>query len=246
VPRKGGRPRPSRRSPAPPPLSRSVRFLLFHGLDQKTGQATVQALFISKRHSFEHYMSREVPHCGFCAKTELMAGTLYVYVLPLLLTAVPLRVQAQTPTVLHKVTVAKGGLSFAGLTLDGRGHFFGTASMGGAANKGTVDTLASTGSETGLHSFTGRPDGSCPAGGLARDAAGNLYGTAQLGGGLNCRGPYRPTGCGTVFKISSKGQFTVLHAFAGAPSDGAVPANGGPLVLDANGNLYGTTSFGGP
>jgi uncharacterized repeat protein (TIGR03803 family) len=37
--------------------------------------------------------------------------------------------------------------------------------------------------------------------------------------------------------------FTVLHGFAGAPNDGAIPAAG--LVMDAEGNLYGTTAFGG-
>ena len=48
---------------------------------------------------------------------------------------------------------------------------------------------------------------------------------------------------GTVWEFSAAGQFTVLHNFAGFPSDGANPDAG--VILDARGNLYGTTSMGG-
>jgi uncharacterized repeat protein (TIGR03803 family) len=70
------------------------------------------------------------------------------------------------------------------------------------------------------------------------DEAGNLYGTTVYGGSTNC-------GCGVVYKLGpgSGGTWTydVLHTFVG--SDGAQPdAN---LVLDAKGNLYGTTATGG-
>jgi uncharacterized repeat protein (TIGR03803 family) len=72
------------------------------------------------------------------------------------------------------------------------------------------------------------------------DAAGNLYGTTYNGGSSpNCH-----LGCGTTFKLTpSNGSwvYTLLHEFTG--TEGALPW--GVVVVDANGNLYGTTSMGG-
>ncbi|MGD0164843.1 MAG: choice-of-anchor tandem repeat GloVer-containing protein [Candidatus Sulfotelmatobacter sp.] len=81
-------------------------------------------------------------------------------------------------------------------------------------------------------------DGAEPSGGLIADSAGNLYGTANVGG----VGQY-----GTVFEVSppaSGGAWTetTLHAFSGAP-DGDWPV--GPLLMDNSGNLYGVTNYGG-
>jgi hypothetical protein len=96
-----------------------------------------------------------------------------------------------------------------------------------------------------LYSFQGGTDGSTPAGGVVFDTAGNLYGTTQQGGGTNCA----PISyCGTVFQLAKKGGSwteTVLHVFAGVTrnNDGATPAGG--LVMDAAGNLYGATAYGG-
>ncbi len=84
---------------------------------------------------------------------------------------------------------------------------------------------------TVLHSFAG--DGRAPLGSLVRDGEGNLYGTTLHGGN---------SGAGTVFKIDRSGTLTVLHSFIGRP-DGDWPYAG--LVLDALGNLYGTTGGGG-
>ena len=95
-----------------------------------------------------------------------------------------------------------------------------------------------------LYSFTGGADGGDPNGAstdavLVRDREGNLYGTASYGGLVNnnC-----PSGCGVVFKIDRSGQETVLHTFGGSP-DGALP--GAALIMDEEGNLYGTTIAGG-
>lgn len=93
--------------------------------------------------------------------------------------------------------------------------------------------------ETVLYSFTGGTDGSFPVSGVILDPAGNLYGATSESGNANCNPPY---GCGTIFKIDTNGNFTVLHAFAGP--DGASP-QWGSLLLDSAGNLYGTTSAGG-
>jgi uncharacterized repeat protein (TIGR03803 family) len=80
-------------------------------------------------------------------------------------------------------------------------------------------------------------------GALIFDAAGNLYGTTSSGGTHNCQGN---GGCGTVFQLTPTvgGAWTetVLYNF-GNGTDGYSPWAG--LVLDAAGNLYGTTAFGG-
>jgi len=81
-----------------------------------------------------------------------------------------------------------------------------------------------------------------PTGNLARDAAGNLYGTASFGGGS---GRFCRTGCGSVWKLkpNANGTWTVsiLHYFKGPP-DGAWPSG---VIFDPAGNLYGTTGGGG-
>ena len=94
--------------------------------------------------------------------------------------------------------------------------------------------MGASGNETVLYSFGGTEgDGTGPyACTLVRDPQGNLYGTT-LGGGL---------GYGTVFKVDTAGNETVLYSFTGYP-DGAGPQAG--LVRDAQGNLYGTTGGGG-
>src|SRR6266852_4215872 len=92
-----------------------------------------------------------------------------------------------------------------------------------------------------LYNFGSSPtDGLYPFGGLVRDAAGNLYGTAWSGGGsLNCS---LYSGCGTVFMLDSSGRESILHTFTSG-TDGAGPV--ASLTRDAAGNLYGTTSAGG-
>jgi uncharacterized repeat protein (TIGR03803 family) len=83
---------------------------------------------------------------------------------------------------------------------------------------------------------------------LIPDAAGNLYGTTEFGGVYNgyCEtpDPHNNYTCGVVFKLSPSGNETVLHTFAGRPTDGGNPSAG--LLRDAAGNLYGTTVVGGP
>jgi uncharacterized repeat protein (TIGR03803 family) len=95
--------------------------------------------------------------------------------------------------------------------------------------------------ETVLYSFSsninGTNDGALPSDTLVLDAAGNLYGTTDVGGASNN---------GTVFRLSpaSGGTWTedILYSFGGIP-DGDYPAVG--LIFDPVGNLYGTTSAGG-
>jgi uncharacterized repeat protein (TIGR03803 family) len=75
---------------------------------------------------------------------------------------------------------------------------------------------------------------------VIRDPAGNLYGTAEFGGNLSCAAG-SGQGCGVVFKLDPKGNFTILHSFTGPDGVGPTAA----LVRDSAGNLYGTTGAGG-
>ena len=104
---------------------------------------------------------------------------------------------------------------------------------------GTVFKIDTAGNFTLLHSFSG-PDGAYPTA-LIQSTDGDLYGTTQGGGDSSCSGRYGP-GCGTVFKMDSAGNVTVLHSFTGQ-SDGSWPESG--VVQGADGNLYGTTAYGG-
>ena len=165
------------------------------------------------------------------------ATVLIVAVLPL---------QAQKESVLYSFAgpPADGGSPAGNLVRDANGNFYGTTQNGGAANAGTVFMLHPKGdgtyTESVLYSFgaTGS-DGQLP-GGLVMDGTGNLYGTTQAGGGSSsCQ-----FGCGTVFELAeTSGVYTekILHSFTGDP-DGQSP---GSLSMDASGNLYGTTEFGG-
>src|SRR3984885_15019252 len=88
--------------------------------------------------------------------------------------------------------------------------------------------------EKTIHAFRAGNDGASPFfGGLISDSAGNMYGTTSGGG--NGDG-------GTVFKLKEGRKKSVLYAFKGG-SDGVEPF--GSLTMDASGNLYGTTAFGG-
>jgi len=117
--------------------------------------------------------------------------------------------------------------------LPGKGLFYGVTELGGADGYGTVFAVQGGGFETVIHSFTGGSDGGYPHACLIADAEGNLYGTTERGGAY---------GRGVVFELTPAGTETVLYSFAGG-SDGAYPV--ASLVIDASGNIYGTTEAGG-
>jgi len=101
-----------------------------------------------------------------------------------------------------------------------------------------------------LWSFGGAPnDGALPAGNLIFDGKGNLYGTTRNGGSSAGAAYCYPVGCGTVFELSpdSDGTWTetVLYNFCTLQNctDGLFPVAG--LLIDASGDLYGTTQGGG-
>jgi uncharacterized repeat protein (TIGR03803 family) len=133
-----------------------------------------------------------------------------------------------------------GAYPGSNLVMDGSGNLYGATEEGGLG-VGTVFKLAPHGTETVLHAFKSAPDGSVPIGNLVADGSGNLYGTTYSGGntgGSECG----DGGCGTVFKIAADGSEAILHAFQGG-DDGWQPYGG--VILDSQGNLYGTTSGGG-
>lgn len=152
-----------------------------------------------------------------------------------------------TESVLYSFTgAADGARPYPGVIRDAAGNLYGVTYFGGhshcAGGCGTVFELSKGGSLTTLYRFNGTKDGGNPRGGLVIDPAGNLYGTAQNYGDLNCNKRGGNPGCGTVFKLEPSGKFTILHTFSGSP-DGATPSES--LTLDEAGNLYGTASFGG-
>jgi uncharacterized repeat protein (TIGR03803 family) len=76
-----------------------------------------------------------------------------------------------------------------------------------------------SGVETVLYTFNpSNRDGASSYGGLARDAAGNLYGTTYSGGSTSFGG--------TVFKLDTKGVETVLYNFGAQNGDGLFPTEG--------------------
>jgi uncharacterized repeat protein (TIGR03803 family) len=151
-----------------------------------------------------------------------------------------------TETVLHNFGNGTDGTGpTASLIFDASGNLYGTTDAGGIHGAGTVFEMSLIQGvgwrETVLHSFGHGTDGALPFASLTLDATGNLFGTTLNGGTHTCAG----SGCGTVFELSPNGSGwteTVLYSF-GSSMDGIYPY--ASLIMDAAGNLYGTTQQGG-
>jgi uncharacterized repeat protein (TIGR03803 family) len=125
-----------------------------------------------------------------------------------------------------------------GVIFDGSGNMYGSTIHHGEFGGGTAFELSPSGGGWTLSRLYGfNCSGYGPEGAFVMDRAGNLYGTTYADGAY-C--------LGSVFKLTPSGDgtwtYTSLHDFVGG-SDGLNPL--GNLVLDASGNLYGTTSHGG-
>jgi uncharacterized repeat protein (TIGR03803 family) len=169
--------------------------------------------------------------------TRLSIGTaLTIAVLAVNLLMLGSRAAAQTETVLYSFTSTGSAGIWPNLTLafDSAGNLYGTTTN--AVFKLTPNSSGGWTSKT-LHVFRGIPDGATPAGGVVLDAAGNIYGLTTGGG--------RGNG-GTAYELvrSATGQYTekILHHF-GLDQDGHTLF--GTPILDAAGNLFGTTQLGG-
>jgi uncharacterized repeat protein (TIGR03803 family) len=140
-------------------------------------------------------------------------------------------------TVLHSFGSEGDGSTMAdGLTLARNGDLYGATKFG-IGNYGVIFKLAPDGAETILHTFAGGAnDGNYGYSGVIRDRKGNLYGTTMDGGqDSENQGP------GILYKLAPS-KFTVLYRFQGL-KDGGHP--GAAPLMDASGNLYGTTGDGG-
>jgi len=187
------------------------------------------------------------------------------FVLLLLAIGTLTRAEGASRTTVHQFAgSADGAFPQGGVISDAQGNLYGTTEFGGAnwcrspysiPGCGTVFELSPPSQQGGswietiLHSFNfNRGDGAFPTSSLIRDEHGNLYGTTQVGGRGSCVTYFGEMGCGSVFELSppfrpgEPWSEKVLYSFQGG-NDGYEPYAG--LVLDAAGNLYGTTVNGG-
>ena len=157
-----------------------------------------------------------------------------------------------------------GQVPASGVTFDTSGNMFGTTEYGGPSGQsfgaysgaGIVWRSPAGGAYKDVHDFgltvlnsggTSGPDGQSPFWGVTFDAAGNMYGTTQVRRQL-----LRTQNVGMVWEITKAGVYKDLHDFGGtvtltdgtAGLDGEIPEGG--VTIDALGNIYGTTSAGGP
>lgn len=147
----------------------------------------------------------------------------------------------------YPLTGLTGIQTYNGLTSDGKGNFYGTTPIDGAFGNGTVFRLSPT--PDGRWTFTvlynfhiGYAGSGSFSTGVVFDKAGNLYGAIWGPESGNCAGG----GCGLVYKLEPRPRgpwkYSVVYTFTGA-QDGGDPD--GTLIIDNEGNLYGTAAFGG-
>jgi hypothetical protein len=167
-----------------------------------------------------------------------------------------------TVTNANNTTGPDGSLPEADVWVDNSLNIFGTALQGGpntpasaAGGGGMVWEITSGGVYKDLHDFGGTvknaggsngPDGIAPLCGVTFDGSGNMFGTTFDGG------PNTANGDGMIWEITSGGVYKDLHDFGGTVknADGTNGLDGvnpvGDVTFDKNGNLFGTTTIGGP
>jgi uncharacterized repeat protein (TIGR03803 family) len=152
-----------------------------------------------------------------------------------LFAAMAISSSAQTFTTLATLTSAQGSAPFSALTQGRDGSLYGTAAAGGAHSQGTVFRVSPVGAVHVLHNFCAQAnctDGAYPVM-IVLATDGNLYGTTYYGGVI-CSATALD-GCGTIFRITPGGAFTVLHSFNG--TEGEIPTW---LIEASDRNFYGT------
>jgi uncharacterized protein (TIGR03437 family) len=162
----------------------------------------------------------------------------------LLCAAAAIASHAQVLTTLVNFNGTNGNAPSFGALIQGKdGNFYGTAQFGGGypagtVGSGTVFKVTPAGTLTVLHTFGMTPtDGVSPQSGLIQASDGNFYGTTEAGG--------QGVGAGTIYKITPDGTYSTLYNFC--PQSGCPDGDGpyGPLLQASDGNLYGTTWYGG-
>jgi uncharacterized repeat protein (TIGR03803 family) len=144
---------------------------------------------------------------------------------------------AQTLTTLYSFTGLSDGYPESTLVQGTDGSFYGTTAGGSGVGDiqlyGSVFRITPAGSLSNLWVFSGSSDGAFTSAALVQGSDGNFYGTTQDGG---------TSGWGNVFRVTPGGSLSNLYSF-GPPPNPALPYAG--LVQGTDGNLYGTTGYGG-
>jgi uncharacterized repeat protein (TIGR03803 family) len=148
-------------------------------------------------------------------------------------------------TVLYSFTGETDGYDPYWLALDSTGNLYGITQIGGEPTEGTKGCIETgcgtlfrlsekdgTVTYTLLHAFTGKTDGYHPAG-VSVDTSGNVFVTVNAGAG--------ESGYGVIYEMVGGKTGRTIYTFNN--STGAEPD--GPALIDASGDLYGTTFAGG-
>ena len=191
----------------------------------------------------------EVRYFPTCPATHFLYGEAAVFLTILIILLAALPMQAQTLNVLHSFhNSPDGSAPWSGLARDSYGNLYGTTTVGGEYGYGMVFNVAKRNSSWILYPLYSFPDpdqgndGAMPNAPVVIGPGGALYGTTTTGGNNQ----------GIVFKLTPPPRVceatlcpwveTILYAFTGG-SDGGNPYS--PVILDAAGNVYGTTQSGG-
>jgi uncharacterized repeat protein (TIGR03803 family) len=166
-----------------------------------------------------------------------------------ILNVVPPSAPGTQLSTLHAFMGGGDGYKPSGLALGTDGNLYGTTQFGGAQHAGSVFMVTTGGLVTNIVSFDGIA-GFGPMSGVVQGPDGNFYGTTEFGGTNDAGNVFMMTPAQTRYFTGSNGfiqsylasTLTSLYSFTGG-SDGNTPI--APLMRGADGNLYGTTEYGG-
>lgn len=216
----------------------------FYGTSQEQGPNSTGAIYkITPSKSFTALYDCDLVHCSYPSGPLLEAtdGDLYggsIYGGNDDLGTIFKITPAGKLTTLYSFDDTHGNSPIGPMAQATDGNFYGTTWIGGRYGSGVVFKITPGGHLTVLHSMNLTTDGGYPTSGLVQATDGNLYGANISGGTTSTACPY---GCGTLFKITTSGAFSVIHNFA--DTDGNAPYT--TLMQHTNGLLYGTAQLGG-